>query len=67
MGGSILLVYIDITDSNALGILFLTSFLQSHFHSKDLGVLKYFLGIEEMRSKKDIFSKENMCLISYLR
>ena len=30
-------------------------FLQSQFHTKDLGTLRYFLGIEVMRSKHGIF------------
>ena len=46
-----LVVYVDdivITRSNFKGILSLKSFLQSQFHTKDLGMLRYFLGIEVM-------------------
>ena len=47
--GIILLVmYVDdivITGSDSKGILFLKSFLHSQFHTKDLGMLKYFLGV----------------------
>ncbi|XP_028788255.1 uncharacterized protein LOC114744226 [Neltuma alba] len=53
----LLVVYIDdivITGSNASGISSLKSFLNSYFQTKDLGSLKYFLGIEVIRSKKDI-------------
>ena len=53
----LLVVYVDdivITGSDSKGILSLKSFLHSHFHTKDLGMLKYFLGIEVMRSKQRI-------------
>ena len=57
--GIILLVaYVDdivITGSDTKGISSLKSFLQSQFHTKDLGMLRYFLGIEVMRSKRGIF------------
>ena len=39
------------TKSNSKGMSSLKSFLQSKFHTKDLGMLRYFLGIEVMRSK----------------
>ena len=47
-------LYVDdivITRSGSKGILFLKSFLHSQFHTKDLGILKYFLGVEVTRSK----------------
>ena len=57
--GIIMLVeYVDdivITGSDSKGISSLKSFLQSQFHTKDLGMLRYFLGIEVMRSKHKIF------------
>ena len=46
-----LVVYVDdiiITGSDSKGISSLKSFLQSQFHIKDLGMLRYFLGIEIM-------------------
>ena len=50
----LLVVYVDdivITGSDSKGISSLKSFLHSQFHTKDLGTLKYFLGVEVMRSK----------------
>ena len=51
----LLVVYVDdivITGSDSKGILSLKSFLHSQFHTKDLGMLEYLLGIEVMRSKQ---------------
>ena len=45
---------IVITRSDNKGTDNLKSFLQTQFQTKDLGVLKYFLGIEVMYSKKGI-------------
>ena len=50
----LLVVYADnilITRSDSKGISSFKSFLHSQFLTKDLGTLKYFLGIEVMRSK----------------
>ena len=59
----LLVVYVDdivITRSDSTGISSLKSFLHGQFHTKDLGMLRYFLGVEVMRSKHGIFliSKE---------
>ena len=54
----LLVVYVDdivITRSDFKGISSLKSFLQSQFHTKELRMLGYFLGIEVMRSKHGIF------------
>ena len=54
----LLIVYVDdivITGSDFKGISSLKSFLQSQFHTKDLGMLRYFLGIEVIRNKHEIF------------
>ena len=54
----LLVVYVDdivITESDSKGISSLKFFLQSQFHTKDLGMLRYFLGIEFMRIKHEIF------------
>ena len=53
-----LIVHVDdivITGSDSKGISSLKSFLQSQFHTKGLGILRYFLGIEVMQSKHEIF------------
>ncbi|KAL0534363.1 hypothetical protein IC582_028653 [Cucumis melo] len=67
----LLVVYVDdivITENDASDISSLKIFLQGQFHIKDLGHLKYFLGIEVMRSKKVfICLNENMYLICCLR
>ena len=66
----LLVVYVDdivIIGSNFKGILSLKSFLHSQFHTKDLGMLKYFLGVEVMRSREFCYLNVNMRTISYLR
>ena len=50
-------VYVDdivITGNDSKGILSLKSFLHNQFHTKNLGMLKYFLGVEVMTSKQRI-------------
>ena len=50
----LLVVYVDdivITESDSKSILYFKSFLHSQFHAKNLGMLKYFLGVEVMISK----------------
>ncbi|XP_049358591.1 uncharacterized mitochondrial protein AtMg00810-like [Solanum verrucosum] len=57
-GTILLVVYVDdiiITGSDYMGISSLKSFLHNRFHTKDLGQLRYFLGVEVNRSKKGIF------------
>lgn len=52
------LIYVDdiiVTGNNAQTIKSLKDFLFQQFHIKDLGNLKYFLGIEVSRSQKGIF------------
>ena len=54
----LLVVYVDdivITRSDTTDISSLRSFLHIHFHTKDLGMLKYLLGGEVMKSKSGIF------------
>jgi hypothetical protein len=53
-GYILLVVYIDdivITGDDSGGIARLKQFLQDQFHTKDLGKLRYFLGIEVVRSR----------------
>lgn len=53
----LLVVYVDdilITGDDSTGIDSLKEFLRSQFQTKDLGALKYFLGIEVARSAKGI-------------
>ena len=62
-------VYVDdivITGSDSKGISSLKSFLQSQFHTKDLGMLKYFLGIEVMRRKHGIFLSQRKYVFNLL-
>lgn len=52
------LVYVDdilVTGTDPIAIAALKGFLDTRFHIKDLGSLKYFLGIEVARSKKGLF------------
>jgi hypothetical protein len=56
-GKIVLIVYVDdiiITGDDQKGIDELKQFLQRQFHTKDLGKLRYFLGIEVARSKDGI-------------
>ena len=57
---------IVITESDSKGISSLKSFLHSQFHTKDLGLLRYFLGIEVMRSKHEIFLSQRKYVFDLL-
>ena len=62
-------MYVDdivITGSDSKGISSLKSFLQSQFHTKDLGMLRYFLGIEVIRSKHGIFLSQRKYMFDLL-
>ena len=66
-----LVVYVDVNDivitgSDSKGISSLKSFLQSQFHTKDLGMLRYFLCIEVMRSKHEIFLSQRKYVLDLL-
>ena len=64
-----LVVYVDdivIKGSDFKGISSLTSFLQSQFYTKNLGMLRYFLGIEVMRSKHEIFLSQRKYVLDLL-
>ena len=65
----LLVVYVDnivITESDMAGISSLKSFLHSQFHTKDLWMLKNFLGIEVMRSKHGIFLSQMKYVLDLL-
>lgn len=65
----LLVVYVDdivITGSDTTGISSLKSFLHTQFHTKDLGMLKYFLGVEVTRSKTGIFLSQRKYVLDLL-
>ena len=55
-----------ITGDDIAGISSLKSFLHGQFHTKDLGMLKYFLGVEVMRSKRGIFLSQRKYVLDLL-
>ncbi|CAM8881042.1 unnamed protein product [Rhodiola kirilowii] len=62
-------VYVDdivITGNNSEGIDSLKGFLQTQFNTKDLGRLRYFLGVEVSRSKKGIFLSQRKYVLDLL-
>ena len=65
----LLVVYVDdivISGSDMTGISSLKSFLHGQFHTKDLGMLKYFLGVKVMRSKHGIFLSQRKYVLDLL-
>ena len=65
----LLLLYVDdivITGSDSKGILSLKFFIHSKLHTKDLGLLKYFLGVEVMRSKQGILLSQHKYVLDLL-
>ena len=65
-GKILLIVYVDdiiITSDDKKGIDDLKRYLQNSFRTKDMGKLRYFLGIEIAQSKEDISLSERkyMC------
>ena len=68
-GNILLVVYVDdivITGSDCAGISSLKLFMHSKFHTKDLGELKYFLGVEVSRSKRGIFLSQRKYVLDLL-
>jgi len=58
------MVYVDdivITGGDAQEIINLIQYLLQHFETKNLRSLRYFLGIEVARSKKEIFVLKEIC------
>ena len=69
VGIILLVVYVDdivIIGNDMAGISSLKSFLHGQFHIKDLGMLKYFLGVEVMRSKREIFLSQRKYVLDLL-
>lgn len=65
-----LLIYVDdilITGNDVNAISALKQFLHNHFRIKDLGNLKYFLGIEVSRSKKGISISQRKYTLEILK
>ena len=63
------LVYVDdmvIVGNNNSAIEELKQYLNLHFHMKDLGELKYFLGLEVVRTKAGIFMCQRKCTQEFL-
>ena len=66
----VLLVYVDdliITGSDKAGIQATKEFLKSVFDIKDLGEMKYFLGIEICRSKEGLFMSQRKYTMDMLK
>ena len=64
-----ILIYVDdiiITGSDKEGIILTKAFLKSSFDIKDLGELKYFLGIEICRSKEGLFLSQRKYTLDLL-
>ena len=61
-------MYVDIVFivNDMVGISSLKSFLHGQFHTKDLGMLKYFLGVEVTRSKRGIFLSQRKYVLDLL-
>ena len=65
----LLVVYVDdivITESDSKSISSLKSFFHSQLHTKDLGMLRYFLGIEVLRNKHGIFLSQRKYVLDLL-
>ncbi|XP_043687769.1 uncharacterized mitochondrial protein AtMg00810-like [Telopea speciosissima] len=59
-----MVIYVD--DNNAFGIAEVKAYLHQHFQIKNLGALKYFLGIEVLRNKKGISLSQRKYVLNLL-
>ncbi|WMV33531.1 hypothetical protein MTR67_026916 [Solanum verrucosum] len=69
MGIILLVMYVDdivITGSDYVEISSLKSFLHTRLHMKDLGQLKYFLGLEVNRNKKGVLLSQRKYILDLL-
>ena len=57
---------IVISGGDSIGISSLKSFLHGQFHTKDLGMFRYFLGVEVMRGKHEIFLSQRKYMLDLL-
>jgi hypothetical protein len=65
----VLIVYVNniiISGSDSTSIADLKTYLSKHFHTKDLGTLHYFLGIEVARSSQGIFLSQRKYILDLL-
>ncbi|GAA0175726.1 hypothetical protein LIER_28844 [Lithospermum erythrorhizon] len=63
------LVYVDdliLSENNSVVVFSLKEYLSSCFHMKDLGILKYFLGIEVAHSQEGIFLSQRKYTLDIL-
>uniref|UniRef100_A0A1J3DVK1 Retrovirus-related Pol polyprotein from transposon TNT 1-94 n=2 Tax=Noccaea caerulescens TaxID=107243 RepID=A0A1J3DVK1_NOCCA len=66
----VVLIYVDdiiISGNNKVGIQSTKDYLHSVFEIKDLGALKYFLGIEVCRSEEGLFLSQRKYILDLLR
>ena len=65
----VLIVYVDdiiISGSDSIGIADLKRYLGQHFHTKDLGTLRYFLGIEVAHSSQGLYLSQRKYVLDLL-
>jgi hypothetical protein len=70
MSFTILLICVDdilITGNDHVNIAAIKQFLHKHFHIKDLGNLKYFLGIEVSTAKIGIFVSQRKYALEIIK
>ena len=69
VGIILLVIYVDdivISGDDCAAISPLKKLLHAKFHTKDLGPLKYFLGVDVTRSKKGIFLSQRKYVLDLL-